>query len=216
PHPALGATFPGREKASPASWPHIWGLLAIKSFVRHAQVGLQSHPVIPQMKTISRREFVTIAATGAVTSLTAPGSRVTAQDVVDRIRQKIGLQWRPDSIDTFKAGDPTTVVKGIATTSMATMDVLKQAVKRGANLVITCEPTFYSRSDNVSPAPVFRSKNEFIRANGLVIWRFSEHWRERKPDPFAIGLTDILGWTKHKTAGDPSRVRIPPATLYSL
>jgi putative NIF3 family GTP cyclohydrolase 1 type 2 len=180
------------------------------------------------MKAISRREFVNLAAIGAVTSRTVSRVRaraeITAQEVVDRIRAKIGVQWKPDTVDTFKAGDPATAVKGIVTTSMATMDVLKRAVKSGANLVVTCEPTFYSRSDSASPAPgrggapaaadpVFRAKNDFIRTNGLVIWRFSEHWRERKPDPFAIGLTDALGWTKYRTDDDPRRVRIPPAKL---
>ena len=177
------------------------------------------------MRTISRREFISVAATGSVTSL-RPSSRlvraraeITAQEIVDRIRAKIGIPWKSETVDTFKAGDPAAVVKGIVTTSMATMDVLKQAVKGGANLVITCEPTFYSRSDNAAPAaadPIFRAKNEFIRTNGLVIWRFSEHWRGRKPDPFAIGLTDALGWTKHRTAADPRRVRISPARLDTL
>jgi putative NIF3 family GTP cyclohydrolase 1 type 2 len=153
---------------------------------------------------------------------------ITAQEIVDRIRQKIGITWKPDSVDAFKAGDPATAVKGIVTTSMATVDVLKQAVKSGANFVITCEPTFYSRSDSSSPAPprgaapaaaadpIFRAKNEFIRTNGLVIWRFSDHWRERKPNPFAAGLRDALGWTKQSTAADPTHVRISSARLDTL
>jgi putative NIF3 family GTP cyclohydrolase 1 type 2 len=174
------------------------------------------------MKRISRREFVALGAISAATSRTvsstAVRAEITAQEVVDRIRQKIGVPWKAETVDTFKAGDPATVVKGIATTSMATMDVLKQAVKRGANFVITCEPTFYSRSDNASPPtavadPVFRAKNEFIRANSLVIWRFSENWRERKPNPFAIGLAEASGWTKYRSPADPARLTIPPAKL---
>jgi putative NIF3 family GTP cyclohydrolase 1 type 2 len=155
-------------------------------------------------------------------------AEITAQEIVDRIRQNVGVPWKADTVDAFKAGDPATVVKGIVTTSMATLDVLKQTVKAGANLVITCEPTFFSRSDNPSPAPprgaapnaapdpVFRAKSEFIRTNGLVIWRFSEHWRQHKPDPFAIGLTDALGWTKQRAADDPRRVRVPAARLDTL
>jgi putative NIF3 family GTP cyclohydrolase 1 type 2 len=182
------------------------------------------------MKRISRREFVAVAVAGAVTPRISRAhsiAEITAQEVVDRIKQNVGVQWKPNTVDTFKAGDPATVVKGIVTTSMATMDTLRQAVKSGANLVITCEPTFYSRSDNPSPPPgrggapaaadpIYRAKNEFIRTNGLVIWRFSDHWRERTPDPFAIGLTDALGWTKNRTAADPRRVRISPARLDTL
>ena len=53
-------------------------------------------------------------------------------------------RWGDDTVDTFKAGDPSTVVTGVVTTSMATLDVLRGAVQAGANLVITAAPTFYS------------------------------------------------------------------------
>jgi putative NIF3 family GTP cyclohydrolase 1 type 2 len=69
-------------------------------------------------------------------------------------------------------------VTGIVTTSLATIDVMRRAVKAGANLIITAGPTFYSRADTPrhrrarprraapsAPDPVFTAKNEFIRAN---------------------------------------------------
>jgi len=187
------------------------------------------------MKQISRREFVTLAAVSAVARRAEPYSRVfspplaiTAQDIVNRIRQKAGGEWKTDTVDTFKAGDPATVVKGIATTAMATMDVLRRAVKAGANLVITCEPTFFSKSDNVSPPSgrgasptaagdrIFAAKNEFIKTEGLVIWRFSDHWRQQKPDPLALGLTDALGWSQFRVPTDATRVTIPAITLEAL
>ena len=171
----------------------------------------------------------------AVGFQTAPYSRVvrppvtiTAQEIVERIKQKIGVEWKTETLDTFKAGDPATVVKGIVTTAMPTMDVLKKTVKGGANLVITCEPAFYSKSDGAplqsgrgrgqtgAVDAVFRMKNEFIKSEGLVIWRFSDHWRQRKPDPFAIGLTDALGWSKLRAANDATRVTIPAITLDAL
>src|SRR5262245_60251438 len=186
------------------------------------------------MAPISRREFIGFATAGAIAApaILRPtrayaAAAITAQDVVDRIRRSVGVDWKTDTVDTFKAGDPATVVKGIVTTAMATMDVLKQAVKAGANLIVTCEPTFYSKADASTPAggrrgtpaapdPVFAAKNEFIQKNGLVIWRFSDHWRQRKPDPLAIGLTDSLGWTKRREADDPARVTIPTMTLDAL
>lgn len=165
---------------------------------------------------ITRREFVKLAAVSAVAPRTA--APITAQEIVDHIKQKLGVEWKPDTVDTFKAGDPAAVVKGIVTTAMPTMDVLRQAVKTGANLVITCEPTFYSKSDAAPRAadPVFTAKNEFIKKEGLVIWRFSDHWRRRKPDPFAVGLSDALGWSKFREARDPARVTVPAVTLDAL
>jgi putative NIF3 family GTP cyclohydrolase 1 type 2 len=178
------------------------------------------------MKPISRREFVTLATAApfAVPAFQQTRATPTAQEVVDRIKQKIGIEWKADGVDTFKAGDPMTPVKGIATTAMATLDVLKLAVKAGANLVITAEPTFYSRADAATPsagrrggpaAPdaVFTAKNDFIKNNQLVIWRFSDHWRQRTPDPLVIGLAETLGWGKLRLPDDPRRVAIPPKTL---
>src|SRR3954467_5710474 len=106
------------------------------------------------MSPVSRREFVTAAAAAAIFDprrdlLSAP---ITAQAVVDRVKQRVGVAWSSDEVDTFKAGDPSTVVTGIVTTSMATLEVLQKAVQAGANLVITGARTFSSRPDLGAPA----------------------------------------------------------------
>jgi putative NIF3 family GTP cyclohydrolase 1 type 2 len=181
------------------------------------------------MKPISRREFVTLTTTVpfAVPAILQSRAAPTAQEVVDRIKQKIGIEWKADGVDTFKAGDPMTPVKGIATSAMATLDVLKQAVKAGANLVITIEPTFYSRSDAATPSgarrggpagpdAIFTAKNEFIRNNQLVVWRFSDHWRQRSPDPLSVGLAEALGWGRLRAADDPRRIAISATELEKL
>src|SRR5688500_8943334 len=111
------------------------------------------------MKHFSRREFVAISATGAVASTIASpfslgldaSAAITAGELIERIKKNVGVEWKADTIDALKAGDPSTVVTGIVTTSMATLDVLQQAVKAGANFVITGAPTFYSRADAREP-----------------------------------------------------------------
>jgi hypothetical protein len=55
-------------------------------------------------------------------------------EVVDRIRKNAGVPWQPQSLDTFKAGDPATPVMGIATAWIATMDLLTRASKDKTNL----------------------------------------------------------------------------------
>jgi|SoiMethySBSTD1v2_1073268.scaffolds.fasta_scaffold17879_6 putative NIF3 family GTP cyclohydrolase 1 type 2 len=111
------------------------------------------------MTEISRRDFVALTAAGAVATplilrneLTPASAAVTAQDIIDRLKKQIGVDWGSDDVDTFKAGDPSTVVTGVVTTSMATLDVLQKAVQAGANLIITAAPTFYSRADLSTPA----------------------------------------------------------------
>ena len=186
------------------------------------------------MADISRREFAALAAAAAAAPFAYPAKgraaeAITAQDVIERIKKNIGIEWKPDSVDTVKAGDPSTVVKGVVTTSMATLNVLQQAVKAGANLVITAQPTFYARADARTPpagrgvggAPpppptpdrVYTGKNEFIIKNNLVIFRLSDHWRLRQPDPLAHGIATALGWTKYRTASDPQRFEVPALTL---
>jgi hypothetical protein len=108
------------------------------------------------------------------------------------------------------------------------MEVLRRAVQANANLIITSGPTFYSRADTPAPSgrrgagppapdPVFTAKNDFIMRNRLVVWRFSDHWRARTPDPFVQGMADALGWTQYRTnTGDPRRVTVPPITVEAL
>ena len=191
------------------------------------------------MTRVSRRDFVRIGAAGAVAAPLSLGSvpvraaAPTTQEVVDRIRKSLGVAWQPDTVDTFKAGDPSTVVTGIVTTSLATIDVMRRAVKAGANLIVTSGPTFYSRADRPtppagrgrgaatppSPDPVFTAKNEFVKANNLVVWRFSDHWRLRTPNPFTQGMIDALGWTRYTTSAandPPERVTVPAVTLDRL
>ena len=50
------------------------------------------------------------------------------------------------------------------------------------------------------PDPVFSAKDAFIKKHNLVVWRFSDHWRLRTPDPFAQGLANVLGWSKFADA----------------
>ena len=183
------------------------------------------------MSRLSRREFVKLTAVGTAASPFVAGAAApTAQEVVDRIKTNLGVAWQATTVDTFKAGDPSTPVTGIVTTSLATIDVMRRAVKAGANMIVTSGPTFYSRGDSPTPsagrgrgaaaAPpadrVFAAKNEFINANKLVVWRFSDHWKLRKPDPFAQGLVDALGWSKNRSANDPSHITLPAASLDTL
>ena len=93
-----------------------------------------------------------MAGTAGVAPLGILGREpLTAEVVVRRIQAELGGDWPSTGPDGFTAGDPSTVVKGIATTAMATLDVLKQAVKANTNLVLTYEPTFYGRADGREP-----------------------------------------------------------------
>ena len=244
------------------------------------------------MPEISRRDFVALAAVGAVATpfaatdaVARPAGALTAQDIVDRVKKSVGVEWRADDVDTFKAGDPSTVVTGVVTTSMATLDVLQKAVQSGANLVITAAPTFYTKADlstpgsagggagrgqfpargggpaapagpgpasasgpgtgasapmppappmpasvvpprppgavqppatSPAPDPVYAAKNDYIAKHKLVVFRLTQHWNQRTPDPRAQGLGAAMGWTKYKAGEDGLHYEVPAITFEAL
>jgi putative NIF3 family GTP cyclohydrolase 1 type 2 len=185
-------------------------------------VGKDSVPdrlVIPA-RGLSRRAFVLAGATvllAAKAGRAQPG-RLTAGQAVERIRAAIGVPWRETTVDTFKAGDPDTVVTGIATTVMATLGVLRQAAASGRNLIITHEPTFYSGNDLPGARaadPVYLAKKAFIDEHHLVVWRLSDHWLARKPNEFTTALAETLGWTAGRSRENDAIFAISPTTLGS-
>ena len=128
-------------------------------------------------------------------------AKPTARQVVAEIQKRVGVPWRAETVDTFKAGDPDTRVTGIAVTMMATMDVLQRASAKGLNFVITHEPTFYAHLDTPDipkEDAVWAEKREFIKAHGMVVWRFHDHWHERNPDGIMQGTVKTLGWEKYQ------------------
>jgi len=153
---------------------------------------------------VTRRKFALLAGTLMAGQIPLRGASAhTAKDVVERIQTSLGGAWPAGGPDGFKAGDPHTPVKGIATTAMATIDVLKRASKAGTNLIITYEPTFFGRQDGpasppipvpagaggrgpgrgfggvASDDPVYKAKTEFVGKNGLVVFRLRDHWQAR-------------------------------------
>ena len=145
---------------------------------------------------------------------------ITANEVIERIKKNIGLEWQSDTVDTFKAGNPDTPVTGVAVTMMATMDVLERASAKGLNFVITHEPTFYAHMDTPEGVPesdpVWTEKRAFIEKHGMVVWRFHDHWHMRRPDGIEAGNIRALGWEKFQRPDNQYLFAIPETTLKEL
>jgi putative NIF3 family GTP cyclohydrolase 1 type 2 len=62
---------------------------------------------------------------------------ITVQDILDKLMEPV--HKIQNTVDTLKAGEPATEVKGIATAFMATHQVIEQTIALGANLLITHE-----------------------------------------------------------------------------
>ncbi len=136
----------------------------------------------------------------------AGGAGLTARQVVERIKKQVNCSWAERTNDTFKAGDPDVRVTGVATTFIATMDVLKRAKEAGCNLIITHEPTYYHGADDKSrlgPDAVIAAKDKFIADNELVVWRFHDHIHRHDPDGIVEGMVESLGWKEFQREDAP-------------
>jgi putative NIF3 family GTP cyclohydrolase 1 type 2 len=155
-----------------------------------------------------------------VRGVDAQEHRITARELVTQIQKQVGVEWKTDTVDTFKAGNPDTPVTGVAVTMMATVDVLQRASAKGLNFVITHEPTFYAHLDTPEGIPesdaVWAEKRAFIEKHGMVIWRFHDHWHMRKPDGIEAGNVHALGWEKFQRADNQYLFVIPETTLKEL
>ena len=158
----------------------------------------------------------------AQTPPNAPGP-VTAGEAIDRIEKATGATLPANTVDTIKAGDPGTVVTGIATTFTPSMEVLRKAVAAGDNLIVSHEPTFYNHLDQTTlfaDDPVYKEKIAYIQEHHLVIWRFHDTWHLRQPDGIAEGFVAQLGWERFENA-DPADKKgffftLPPTTVLEL
>jgi putative NIF3 family GTP cyclohydrolase 1 type 2 len=162
---------------------------------------------------------------------------ITAQAVIERIRQKLGTGWKDTPVDTFLAGKPESEVKGIVTTFAPSLQVLRDASASGKNLIISRESPSWARSaaqarpgtGGTGPGgngggpgrgpnqqamdndPVYRMKRDYIASNNLIVYRLFDNWNARQPDPQREGLAKALSWEKYKVG--EGFFAIPPATL---
>jgi putative NIF3 family GTP cyclohydrolase 1 type 2 len=136
----------------------------------------------------------------------------TPSEAVNLIKKNVTCPWAAQTVDTFKAGNPETELKGIAVCMFADMDILKQAVNKGCNFIITHEPVFYNHSDQTDAFmndPVYKEKADFIKKNDLVIFRFHDHIHMTKPDGISEGMIQKLGIGSYAVNGSQTYFRLP-------
>lgn len=144
------------------------------------------------------------------------GRGLTAGQVVERITARVGIPWRADTVDKIVFGSAETPVKGIATTMMATLDVVQRAAAVGMNMIVTHEPTFYSHqdtTDTLTDDPTYQFKRDFLAKHEMVVFRFHDHWHGRRPDGIAAGMARELGWEGQADPQNPRRFVFPGVPL---
>ena len=137
--------------------------------------------------------------------------------VIERLRAAAAPTWKDQSWDGLQSGSLDAPVKGVAVAWAPTLDVLKQAVAHGSNLILTKDPNFWYEDETPrtsvdsstsrvaegmaagsSKAVVIKTdlsaaKKKFIESNNLNIYRISENWYG-KTSMASEGLLNALGW----------------------
>lgn len=144
---------------------------------------------------------------------------MNVRDVVEAIIQKCQIPPFEKTCDQLIAGDWYREVTGIVTTFMATVDVIQETAQRGANLIITHEPTFFNGPDEtgwLAEDPVYAKKMSLIHNQGVNIWRFHDHMHRTQPDLIYAGLIRELGWENYQDPDEKHCFTIPQIPVMDL
>jgi putative NIF3 family GTP cyclohydrolase 1 type 2 len=175
------------------------------------------------LEALSRRNFITVGTAliaGHAIQARASAAPLTAGDVLERIKSHVGMPWLSDTmkttVDNILGGNANTVVKGIATTTMATLEVLQKAVAGGSNMIISHETPYYlhlDKTDDIKGDATLEYKLDYIRKNNIAILHMHDHWHHRDPDGIATGMVKEMNWQKFADVRDPKKLTFPGESL---
>jgi len=119
--------------------------------------------------------------------------------------------------------------KGVVTTMHPTIEVIKETIKLGYNLIVVHEPTFYNSWDSAdlyAADEIVIAKKKLLDDNRIVIWRNHDHLHQNRNDPYTgeptycdhtfWGAAMSLGWAEYKTNYDSYPNGINPYKVYEL
>lgn len=144
-------------------------------------------------------------------------------EIIDKILTEVcGEQRLNPTCDIISIGDKDMEVTGIVTTFMATVDVVNEAIRLGANFIITHEPTWFNGGDEeewCQSDSVYLAKKKLIEDNHLTIWRFHDHMHiNSQKDYIYDGFLKEIGWLDYMLEDPkmPHAYEIPATTLDDL
>jgi putative NIF3 family GTP cyclohydrolase 1 type 2 len=109
---------------------------------------------------------------------------MTGTDLRARLQEEAArkLTWTMDwekTCDKFLAGEAETKIEGVAVAWLSTMDVLRQASERGANLLVTHEPLYAFDPDpakSLGPDHAWVQKKRWLAETGMMVFRCHDFW----------------------------------------
>ncbi len=136
-----------------------------------------------------------------------------------------------DEVDGIMAGNPETIVTGVAVTWLPNLDVLQRAATKGLNFIIAHEPVFYHHpfyypygDEYHVPAtdlaqkkatPPGQVKQRLIQEHNLVVYRLHDGWDQFPVHGMGYALAEVLCWTERRV-GDGYIYQLDPLSLKDL
>lgn len=150
-------------------------------------------------------------------------NNLTVQNVIDKILLNIcGGPKFEQTCDVITVGSPDNVVTGIVSTFMPTFHVIQEAVRLGANFIISHEPTWFTGNDTTDwckEDSVYLAKRKYLEEHGITIWRFHDHMHIGSDTDYIYeGLIEELGWRKYLQPDEkqPWIYELPETTVGEL
>ena len=146
---------------------------------------------------------------------------MNVKEVVDIILALNGGKKIENTCDQLIEGDWDYQVTGVATTFMATVEVIQRSIDTDCNLIITHEPTYFTHLDStewIKDDPVYQKKKALIDENQISIWRYHDHMHSGNTDLIYSGLLETLGWKEYLNTKlpHPHCYTIPPMSVTAL
>ncbi|MGH7142648.1 MAG: Nif3-like dinuclear metal center hexameric protein [Planctomycetota bacterium] len=143
----------------------------------------------------------------------------TVRQIVEILLGAVPGDRPGDTVDTLKCGDPEMPVTGIASCFLCTQEVARQAVARGANLILTHEPVYYNHRDereSLAGDPVVQAKREYFEQHGLAVFRYHDFWHRTVPDGILTGMVRRLGWERWQNGAGSHFFTLPAISTRAL
>lgn len=143
------------------------------------------------------------------------------KDLISKIIDKCRVEELPaeHTCDKLITGSLDMEIIGVASTFMATIEVINKCVKENINFIITHEPTWYTGMDNTEwllHDPVYTNKLKLINDNNISIWRFHDHMHMAEEDGIYRGFINELDWNKFLIPHTKDCFEIPEISLQEL
>ena len=130
--------------------------------------------------------------------------------------------------DKVLYGNVNQECKGIVTTCYASSDVIREAAKLGANLIVSHEALFWNHGDHtdwLADNKVFQAKKRLLDDTGIVVWRDHDYIHSGIPledgtytDGIFYGVMKVFGWEDYldDDIARPLTYRFPKRTVSDL